>query len=233
MTRIGALALGLALTGLTAAPAGAAQTVVVQGLDTLTWDKTTVDIQPGDSVRWTFAGTTQAHNVRSNSPNWSERSTLGPIPAPDFERPFDQVGEYAFICEVHSGMTGVVRVSTAPPPPPAPIPLSAQPFANDSTSVLPAETAVTLDKTPPALASVSARRLSKGARVRFKVSEESVVSVRVKRAGRAVKTASASGTGTRSVMVRGLKAGRYQVQVQATDLAGNRSKLRTVGVTVR
>jgi hypothetical protein len=34
----------------------------VTGLDTLTWDKPTMDIQPGDSVRWSFAGTTQVHS---------------------------------------------------------------------------------------------------------------------------------------------------------------------------
>ena len=46
-----------------------------------------------------------------------------------------------------------------------------------------------------------------------RVSEDSDVSVVFKRGGRTVKSGTTSGTGTRSLTVRGLKAGRYTVQV--------------------
>jgi plastocyanin len=231
--RSSVVALGLGLAFCAAAPAQAAQEVVVTGLDTLAWDKPTVDIQPGDTVRWTFAGTTQPHNVKSTSANWTVDSELGPIPAPDFPHTFDAVGDYTYVCEVHAGMTGVVRVAEVPPPPPPTPPLSAQPFVNDSAAPVAPETSVALDTAKPGLSSLSARRVSKGARVRFKVSEESVVNVAVKRGGRMVKSVDVPGSGARSVTVSGLRAGRYVVQVRATDLAGNRSKLRTLRVTVR
>ena len=66
-----------------AAPAQAAKTVVVTGQDTLTWDKPLVDIEPGDTVRWTFDGTAQVHNVESNSPNWSTDPAAPTPPCPD------------------------------------------------------------------------------------------------------------------------------------------------------
>ena len=139
------------------------------------WDKTLVNIRPGDSVRWTFPNTTQFHNVWAQSPNWSDESPLGP-PAPDYERVFADVGDYVFICRVHPDtMRGTVHVAVDPPPtaPPPPPPLSAQPFANDAASAVAAETAVTLDRSRPGLASVAAKRVAKGAaRVRFKVSED-------------------------------------------------------------
>ena len=69
--------------------------------------------------------------------------------------------------------------------------------------------------------------------MRFKVSEESDVSVAFKRGGRTVKSGTASGNGTRALTVRGLRAGRYTIQVRATDIAGNRSSLRTLRLNVR
>jgi plastocyanin len=233
--RSAGIALGLALSAVVAAPAQA-DTVAVAGLDTLTWDKPVVDVKPNDTVVWTFGGTTQFHNVWSEGINWVPelRSPLG-APAPDAMYTFTEVGEYAFLCQVHPDtMRGVVRVSVAPPPPTPEPPLSEQAFLNDDAAPVAPETAVTLDTSKPGLASVAARRVAKGAaRVRFKVSENSDVSVAFKRGGRTVKSAVASGTGTRGVTVRGLRAGRYVVQVRATDIAGNRSKLRTLRLDVR
>ena len=237
MRRSLALLIGLLVP---AAPAQAA-TEVVTGLDTSAagppaWDKPLVNIRPGDSVRWTFPNTTEFHNVWAQSPNWSDESPLG-NPAPDYERVFADVGDYVFICRVHPDtMRGTVHVAVDPPPtaPPPPPPLSAQPFANDAASAVAAETAVTLDRSRPGLASVAAKRVAKGAaRVRFEVSEASAVVVEFRRGGRIVRRASAgSVTGTRAITVRGLKAGRYVVRLGATDIAGNRSKPRQVVVRV-
>jgi plastocyanin len=233
MKRMLAVAIGLALFG--AAPAHAAQEVVITGLDTLTWDKPTVDIQPGDSVRWSFAGTTQVHNVKSSSANWEIDSPLGAVPAPDTPPyTFNAVGEYTFVCEVHSGMTGAVRVAEGPPPPPPVLPLSQQPFVNDFVAPVAPETAVAVDTAKPGLSSLSIRRRAKGARVTFKVSEESAVAVVFSRGGKAIKAYAVElGTGTRALNAKGLRPGRYVVTLVAVDVAGNKSKARTLRVTVR
>jgi plastocyanin len=233
MKRMLGLALGVALFG--AAPAQAAQEVVVTGLDTLTWDKPVVDIAPGDSVRWAFTGTTQVHNVKSTSPNWEIKSPLVPPPAPTTEPyTFTAVGEYTFVCEVHSGMTGTVRVSEGPPPPPPVIPPSQQPFVNDFLAPVAPETAVAVDKTKPGLSSLSVKRRVRGARVTFKVSEQAGVGVVFSRGKKVVKAyAVGLGTGTRALNAKGLRAGRYVVTLVAVDIAGNKSKPRTLRVTVR
>ena len=197
------------------------------------WDQTSVGVQVGDTVTWTFEGMAQAHNVQSGGGDWVLDSRVS-LPAPPVSYKFEKEGTFRFLCEVHPDtMFGDVAVGTAPPPVVV-LPLSQQLFANDDAAVLPAERNVKLDTSKPGLSSVSAKRVAKGsARVRFKVSEVSDVSVSFKRGGRTVKSALASGTGTRSVTVRGLKAGRYTVQVGATDIAGNRSKLRTLRLNVR
>ena len=103
--------LGAALALVGAAPATAA-TVTVHGLDTLTWDPLNPVVKAGDTVVWTFAGTSQLHNVAANSPNWSYASELKPG-NPDGAWTFSAPGNYAFICQVHSGMTGNVTVADA------------------------------------------------------------------------------------------------------------------------
>ena len=56
-------------------------------------------------------------------------------------------------------MRGTVHVDRgARRPAPTPLPLSQQPFANDTPADPPAETAVSVDKTKPALSSLSAKR---------------------------------------------------------------------------
>jgi plastocyanin len=225
----------LAAAGAAAAPAQAAEVVVV-GQDTLTWDKPAVSIAVEDSVRWTFPNTAQAHNVLSDSENWALRSELG-VPAPDATYTFKAPGTYRFVCEVHRDtMVGQVTVGAAgapPPPPPAPLPLSQQPFANDGVAPVAPETGGGLDTTRPVLAAVRASRIARGARVRFRVSEQSDVTVTLKRAGRVVKRVRTTATRSRSLTVRRLRAGRYRVEVRATDLAGNRSALRRARVTLR
>ena len=230
-----ALLLGLVLSAAFAAPAQA-DTVSVIGTDALVWDKPVVDVKPGDTVEWSFSGTAQYHNVAIQfpAPKGLVRS-VGGVPAPSFSQVFEQQGEFTFLCEVHQDtMRGVVRVNAVAPPPPPPPPLSAQPYNNDAASVFPAEANVKLDRAKPKLSSVSARRVRKGAvRVRLRVSEESDVEVAFKRGKRTVKRAKVSGSGRSSVTVRGLRAGRYRIQVRATDLAGNRSSRKTVRLKVR
>lgn len=235
MRRSLGLGLGLALTALIAAPAQA-DTVSVIGTDALVWDKPVVDVKPGDTVEWSFPNTAQFHNVLIEFPlPKGPVKSVGGLPAPPFSQVFDTAGEFTFLCEVHKDtMRGVVRVNAVAPPPPPPPPLSAQAYDNTEATVLPAEAGVTFDKAKPKLSAVSAKRVAKGAaRVRLRVSENSDVSVAFKRGGRTVKSGSVSGRGTRALTVRGLKAGKYSVQVRATDIAGNRSSLRKLTLNVR
>jgi plastocyanin len=228
MRCVGGVALGLFFA--IGSPAWAAD-AVVHATDAPGWDVQVVDIQPGENVTWTFAGTTQAHNVQSATNDWTTPIAVVP---PAYTRPFPDVGTFRFVCQVHPDtMFGDVRVAEVPLPPPPPPPLSAQPFVNDFAAPVAAETAVALDMTRPALAALSVTRRSDGARVRFRVSEQSVVDVAVLRGGRLVKSVAVQGSGARGVTVSGLRAGRYVVRVRATDVAGNRSKLRTVRLTIR
>lgn len=231
-----ALFLGFGLALAAAAPAQAADHVV-QAQASLTWDQPDITIPVGDTVTWQFTDVSQNHNVQSqarDTPDTDWNSFASPIAvgAPPVSHTFNTEGTYTYVCVVHtSTMTGVVRVGSAGPPPPPP--LSAQKFNNDDTSVFPAEK-VSLDKTKPRLSSLSAKRSGRGAaRLRFRVSEESVVDVRLKRGGKTVKRYAASGTGTLAFTAKKLKAGRYRVEVRAYDVAGNRSSLKRVSLTVR
>jgi plastocyanin len=221
----------LVLAGVLAAPAQA-DTVTIAASDALVWDKPEVSIKPGDSVTWTFAGTLALHNVLPASPNWTGGNAVG-APASDYTNTFDVAGDYAFYCQVHpDSMRGVLHVGTAAVAP-TPLPLSQQPFANDTPADPPTETAVSVDKGKPGLTSLSVRRASPGATVRFKVSEDAVTAVVFSRGKKAIKSYAVSGDGSRSLRARGLKAGRYTVTLVAVDVAGNRSKARALHVTVR
>jgi plastocyanin len=216
------LALGIA------APASAAE-VAVRGLDTEAFDKPEVSIELGDTVKWTFdAGL--PHDVTPTSANWAPWHTATK-PAPPVEFKFDAVGTYTYVCSVHSTtMRGTVTVGNPPPPPPPP--LSEQPFPSDSSLAgIELETGG-LDVEQPRLRSVAAKRSGKRVRVSFRVNEQSVVTVRLKRGRKVVKTKKASTASRGSVTVAGLKPGRYAVQVRATDPAGNVSSLRRASFRV-
>jgi plastocyanin len=228
------VALGLSLVW--AGPAFGADATIraVEPDGVPTWDVQAVDIQPGEKVTWTFAGTTQAHNVESRGDNWSLFTPIGILP-PDHTETFATEGTFRFICEVHPDtMFGDVRVSAAPAPPPPPPPLSAQPLVNDAPADVPVETGVVLDKAKPGLSALSARRVRKGvARVKFKVSEESVTGIVFSRGKKIVKTYAAAGNGALYLDAKGLRAGRYTITVLAVDVAGNESKARTLRLTIR
>jgi plastocyanin len=236
MRRRHAVALGLALPLVAAAPATAAQ-VEVKALEPVgsepVWDKKLVAIDPGDTVVWTFAGTTQAHNVWSGaSTNWSYESPAA-SPAPNGSYVFTTTGTYHFVCRLHDSMVGDVVVGNGPPPPPPP--LSEQPFVNDGGPLGVLETGGR-DRSRPKLSAVRVRRVASGARVRFHVSERARVTVRFKRGGEVFKTVRVNASGSYRGTIRDAKrlgAGRYRVELRAVDIAGNRSALRRARVTLR
>jgi plastocyanin len=199
------------------------------------WAPQNVTINAGDTVTWRFTGTQVAHNVASNSPNWNmPGSPIGTNQPPVTFR-FNAPGTYSFICQIHPEMTGNVLVGApGQPPPPPPQDTGPQPLPNE-TGAPGAFESGGKDNTRPRVSSVRVSSVRRGARVRFRVSERSRVTIRFMRGGRTVKTkrVSAAGRHTTTVRSRRLRAGRYRVQLRAQDLAGNRSRSKHRRVTLR
>ena len=243
MTRRTALAGALAaLAALAGAPAAFAQGGVVQAVDGTDadnynnrWSPTAVTIKAGETVTWSFTGTTVFHNVASSGSNWSFRNGNPAIAPPPASFTFSTPGTYRFVCEIHATtMVGDVVVTDAsgtPPPPPPPPPPSRQPWPNDQPA--PSVLEVT-DEKPPRLSRVRVAAVRNGARVRFRLSERARVRVRFKRAGLTVKSARRTfRAGTRRMTVRDRRLrGRYRIEILATDLGGNRSRLKRARLTI-
>ena len=235
---------GAALAGVLAALTvpSTAQAQIVQAVDGTdannyenTWSPKAVTVKPGETVTWSFSGSAVYHNVVSASSNWSFRNGDPAIAPPPASHTFSTPGTYRFVCQIHqTTMVGDVIVTDAsgnPPPPPPPPPLSEQPFPN--TTRAPAVFEVD-DVLAPRLTRVTARSWRQGARVRFRIDEPAVVTLRAKRAGLTVKrTRALVLKGTRTTTMRGLRAGTYKIEVVARDLAGNRSRVKRARVTVR
>jgi plastocyanin len=229
-----------ALACLPAAPA-AAQTAVVQAVDDTTgdgtgnrWSPSDISVKAGEAVTWRFTGTAIAHNVKSDSANWSFQNTIA-VGGPDAGYTFTTPGYYGFICQLHPGsMHGTVTVTDEtgePPPPPPPPPLGEQWFPND----LPAPTVFELrDPNVPQLTGVRITGRARAVRVRFRLSAPGSATISVARGARIVKIRRFSArAGANDVTVRGLRAGRYQVELGVRDLAGNQAPPRRARVTVR
>jgi plastocyanin len=212
-----------ALAAVLAFPAAAS--AQFQAVDiTNVWAPAELTVKVGEPVTWSFGGTSYVHNIKSSSSNWTY-STPYALAGAAGKYTFTAPGEYTFLCELHgSTMTGKVTVlgadgQQAPPPPPPP--LSDQPFANDTPTLTVLEKR---DKVAPKLDRVKVTRAKRGVRVAFRLSEGGKVTVKATR-GKSVKTRTFEvDKGTRSVTLKGLKAGTYRVQVSAKDLAGNAAK---------
>jgi plastocyanin len=228
------------VTLLVLAPAASAQTIqAVDGTEADNynnrWSPQTPTIKVGETVTWSFAGTSALHNVASSGANWSFRNGNPGSGSPPASYTFTTPGTYRFICEVHANtMFGDVLVTDAsgnPPPPPPPPPLSEQPFPNDAGSPSAFEVD---DALAPRLSRLWARGRRHAARVGFRLDEPAVVRVRVLRAGVAVKrTRAMLLRGKRSLTIRHLRPGAYRLVISARDLAGNRARTRRARVTVR
>src|SRR4051812_22514809 len=116
MTIVAALAL----------PGTAFADVSFQAVDIVNqWTPDNQTIKVGETVTWSFAGTTSVHNVKSDAGAWSLESGYGPT-VPEATYTFTAPGVYTFYCLLHqSTMKGTVTVTDAtgaPPPPPPPPP---------------------------------------------------------------------------------------------------------------
>jgi plastocyanin len=216
-------------------PTAANADVTVNAVDgSNTWSQPKVSIKVGETVNWSFEGTATPHNAQNRSSNWVLASDPKVAQAP-LSYKFESKGTYTFECFLHKDtMFGEVTVADAtgdagPPPPPPP--LSEQPFGNDTP---PLSVFEVRDTVVPKLDRVKVARVARGVRVKFRLSEGGKVTVKATR-GRSVTTRTVEvAKGTRSITVKGLKAGRYRVQVSAKDLAGNAAKsARRASVTVR
>ena len=86
------------------------------------------------------------------------------------------------------------------------------------------------DRTAPAITRLSARR----AKVRFRLSEKAVVRITIKRKGRKAKVIRRKvKAGRNAIGFRRLARGRYRVSVVAKDMAGNKSRTRSVRLKVK
>jgi len=234
-----------AVAALALAPAASAQQHVIQAVDGTAeqnytdnrWSPQTTTIKAGETVTWSFAGTSALHNVAASGANWSPTFRNGDSASgsPPASYTFTKPGTYRFICEVHANtMYGDVVVTDAsgnPPPPPPPPPLSEQPFPNDAGTPGAFEVH---DALGPRLSRVRARRWRDGTRLRFRIDEPAWVLVRVQRARVTVKRRRTMVLrGTRRLTIRHLRPGAYRLVVSARDLSGNRSRVRRTRVTVR
>ena len=230
-----------AVAVLAAAPAayGQAQVQAVDGTEANhyenQWSTKRLTIRAGETVTWTFTGSTVLHNVAARG-SWTFRNDDPKVAPPPASFRFDTPGEYRFVCEIHeSSMWGDVVVtdaSGAPPPPPPPPPLSEQPWLNDQ----PAPTRFDVsDERRPRVSRVRVARVRNGARVRFRLSERARVRVRFKKAGVTVKSARRwFGAGAHRLTVRDRRmGGAYRVEVVAWDRAGNRSRTTRDRVSIR
>jgi plastocyanin len=233
------------VAALAVAPPAFAQQRVIQAVDGTEadgfnnrWSPAQLTIRPGETVTWSFAGTSALHNVASNnlkSP-WNPTFRNGnPAQAPpSASYTFATPGTYRYLCEVHANtMFGDVVVTDSsgnPPPPPPPPPLSQQPFPNDADA--PGAFEVD-DALAPRVSRVKVRARRHGASVRFRLDEPAMITVRVKRARITVKRRRYLALkGRRAMTFHGLRAGRYRIEIAARDLAGNQSRVRRVRLTV-
>jgi plastocyanin len=229
------------LAALATAPAALADDQTVQAVDGTAadnynnrWTPSNVTVKAGETVTWSFAGTGVFHNVASNSSNWSFRNGDPAIAPPPGSFTFTTPGVYGFVCQIHATtMTGTVTVTDAtgtPPPPPPPPPPSEQPWPNDQQAPTVFEVA---DEQRPKLSGVRASGIAHGARVRFRLSEVGRATITAQRGRRTIEAKRVRARkGANSVMLRGLRAGRYDIAVRARDLAGNRSRPRHVRLTI-
>lgn len=78
--------------------------VTVRAIDNA-YDPALVEIEPGQAVRWEFAGTAEHDVVADDGSFVSELMREG-----SFTHVFESPGEFAYDCSIHPEMAGVVRV---------------------------------------------------------------------------------------------------------------------------
>src|SRR4051794_1348919 len=202
-------------------------------------DPAEVTIQAGEAVDVTFPGGPGAssHNAVSSSANWSWISDAATNAARTKTTPvFTANGDYDFVCAVHGFMHATIHVqggSTATPTPTPSVTPTPTPTTHPvDTTPAPSPTVDTVKPTVRRLHLKALRHHA--ARLTFTLSENATLTIRVKRGHRVLKTVRVQARkGTHSVKLRGLKKGRYTIDIRARDAVGNRSSLATKRLRVR
>jgi len=181
-----------------------------------------VQIQPGDTVTWTFKGANHsvtADDGQSESFDSDPGQTFPVHPLDDtFSHTFNSPGRFTYFCKVHpTTMRGSVAVGDpggGEPPPPAG------------------------DTTPPGVSGLEARGGRKckrkarkctprKTRVTFTVSEDATVRMTFNRRGgtdpQPLERAMTAGENKVTLSTRRVRRGRYTLGLIATDAAGNAS----------
>jgi plastocyanin len=107
------LQLGVALV---VAPSALAADQTVNALASNAFSPADVSIGQGERVTWNNVGGGE-HNVRFDDGSFDMPADPSPI-AWSVQRTFNQVGDFTYYCEEHSGMTGIVRVRPGAMPAP-------------------------------------------------------------------------------------------------------------------
>jgi len=109
-----ATALGIALLALTlvAGPTAAATKIVTVD-NSHSFSPTSVTISRGDTVRWRSEATFEDHDVFGTKPSsyFSSGPAGGIDPGESYSKVFKSAGTFPYVCRVHDGMDGEVRVT--------------------------------------------------------------------------------------------------------------------------
>jgi len=228
------VALGCALAAATPA-LGADREVSISGF---AFAPGTVNVDPGDTVTWRWAGPDTNHSVTAASgqeesfdsdPAGPPLSTDHP-PGDTFTHTFTRLGTFRYSCKVHPTMTGRVVVGDVPENPP---PGGNPPPAGDRV----APSVRSLRVRPGA---VCARRTrgcpNTRALLRFTLSEQATLRGKILRGARTVRSFAArrrAGARQLRLPTGRLAPGRYRVRLVAIDGAGNASAAARAAVRVR
>lgn len=157
----------------------------------------TISVAPGGSVTWKFGDST--HTVTSDPDQTVKFNSGDKDPGATYVHVFTKRGSFAYHCTIHPFMHGRVNVGPAPFP----------------------------DSTLPRVSSLKAKTGSGRVTLRFRLSERSTVSVKLRGASRRSEKRKL-GKGRHKLVVRHLANGRYKATVTAKDKAGHKSRKAAV-----
>ncbi len=215
------LAIAVPLALLLAAPAHAADQTV-RATTQSTFTPNSVTISPGDTVTWVNDG--GIHNVRFDDGSYESPASPSFTWTTNPERTFNTPGEFRYFCEQHgaaggSGMAGRVIVEGATqPPPPGGSGADTTPPDIDNLRLVPSR-----------FCNKKTSRCNRvGTSIRFDLDEDARISGRIvnrrtgKKAGSMSITATA-GANDFDYSGRGLRLGKYQLQLTPRDTNGNKA----------
>jgi plastocyanin len=199
----------IAITLGAAAPAMAADVTVKD----FSFVPTEVQIQPGQSVTWHWAGPSD-HTVTAD-PGQGESFNSGELGVgATFTHTFTHNGSFTYFCQIHPSMRATVNVGSP----------NTTRLRISGLRAKPTKLCSRRTSSCRARATKLTFRLSETATVRLKVASIRHPRKTLKRLTRQLS----AGRHSLKVSARGLGVGRYRATLVATDLAGNRSQAASV-----